>query len=272
MDGDSAGETVRGATRKRANVLAAVAAGTARKPALVDALDVSRSTVDRAVDDLTDAGLVADEGGEVVATAAGTLALSARREYEALTDALGEAAPLLAATAEDAPLDRTLFAGADVAIADPQAPEAALTPAVEAVAEADRLEGFAPVVKSNYASLVYEGVRERDLTVELVVGRETLASAASVATPGGHDDLAAVLAAGPVTLLGTDEALPYALWIARVEDGDDTVGVTVHDGGAIVGVVANDDPAAVEWAEGVYAGYRDDAEPFDPSLLDDGRA
>ena len=79
-----------------------------------------------------------------------------------------------------------------------------------------------------------------------------------------------VLAAGPVTLLGTDEALPYALWIARVGDGDDTVGVTVHDGGAIVGVVANDDPAAVEWAEGVYADYRAATEPVDPGSVADG--
>ena len=272
MDGDSAGAAIREATRKRAGVLAAVAAGTARKPALVDALDVSRSTVDRAVDDLTEAGLAVDDGGAVAPTAAGRLALSARREYEGLTGALGEAAPLLASTAEDAPLDRALFAGADVAIADPQAPEAALTPAVEALAEADRLEGLAPVVKSNYASLVYERVRERGLSGELVVGRETLDSASSVAASGGYDDLAAVFSAEPVTLLTTDEALPYALWIARVEDGTDTAGVTVHDGGAIVGVVANDDPAAVEWAEGVYAGYRDGAEPFDPSLLDDGRA
>ncbi|WP_435065677.1 helix-turn-helix transcriptional regulator [Halobaculum sp. EA56] len=265
MNGDDAGAAVREATRKRDAVLAEVVAGAARKPALVDAVGVSRSTVDRAVDDLTGAGLVEDDGGTVRATVAGELALSARREYESLTDALGEAEPLLSAMPEEAPLDRSLFAGADVALADPQTPEAALDPAIGALSGADRLRGFAPVVKSNYASVVYREVRERGLSVELIVGRGTLESAAAVAR--GREDLAAVLAAEEVDLLATEGALPYALWIAERDDGDETVGVTVHDAGAIVGVLTTDDPDAAEWARGVYRAYREDAEAVDPDAL-----
>lgn len=265
MSREDQGEAVREATRKRAAVLAELIEGPARKPALVDAVGVSRSTVDRAVGELSAAGLAVAAGGTVRATPAGELALSARREYESFTDGLGAAGPLLEALPDGAPLDRSLFAGATVTIADPGAPEAALRTALDALADADRLCGFAPVVKSNYAALVGEQVLERGLEVELLVERDTLESAAAVARD--REVLADLFAADEVDLRVVDEPLPYALWIADGGSVDGAVaGLTVHDGGGIVGVLSNDRPDAVAWARETYRDRREGSEPARPGV------
>ncbi|MFC6726607.1 hypothetical protein ACFQE1_20005, partial [Halobium palmae] len=72
-------ERVRDVLAKRAPVLRTLADESARKPSLVDRLDCSRSTVDRAVADLIEIGFVSEEGGRYAATTAGRLAL---REQE----------------------------------------------------------------------------------------------------------------------------------------------------------------------------------------------
>lgn len=123
-------------------------------------------------------------------------------------------------------------------------------------------------MKSNYASLLYDEVTTRGLEVELVVERETLESAAAVVR--GREELSELFAADEVDLLVTDASLPYALWqtTAAPAEGEGNrgaaarAGVAVHDGGAVVGLLASDAAAAVEWACEVYERFRADAEPL----------
>lgn len=263
---DASGEQVRAVVAKRHGVLAALAADRWRKPALVEELDVSRSTLDRAVDELVEAGLAERADGTYEATGTGRTALAAYRDYVDVTDSIATAGPILEAKPTDAPLDAAVFANADVQLAEPHAPESALTETAEVLREADVVRGFAPVIKSSYAALLRSEVAERGLEVEMIVEQSARRSLADIAET--REELAALLTDDEVTVLETDADLPYALWLMEGPDTD-RAGLTVHDAGGIVGVVTNDGPDAVAWCRGQYESVRDDADPLPVDQLNE---
>ncbi|MFB6126478.1 MAG: helix-turn-helix transcriptional regulator [Halolamina sp.] len=263
-DDEVTGGRVREVVRKRGDVLRSLRRAPARKPALVDRLSASRSTVDRAIRDLEAAGLVDSSDGAYAVTNAGELALTARGDYETVTDSLGSAVPMLDAVDPETPFDTALLDGADVRLADPHAPEHALSEALTAPDDVDSLRGFATVVKSNYVSLLNDYIVDDDLTVEIVVESAARESIAAVAD--ARPAVAEFLTADGVTVLEYDGNLPYALWLLDAA-AERRAGVTVHEDGGVVGVLTNDSPAAVDWCEDRYAATREETTPVDPSAL-----
>lgn len=263
MGTDAEGNAVRETVARRRPVLRALREAPRGKPSLVEALPVSRSTVDRAVSELLEAGLVERNGDEYRLTGSGALALTVHGEYVDRTDAIAAATPVLNALPDATVLDGALLEGCEVHLAEPRAPEGALTAAVSALREATALRGFAPVVKSSYVTLLREEVAERNLDVEIVVERDARNSFERLVHV--REELEALLAADSFRILATDRNLPCALW--AMEGDEDLAGVTVHDAGGIVGVIANDAPAAVEWCRETYEGVRADAEPLPADRL-----
>jgi predicted transcriptional regulator len=262
------GEGLRDAVGKRADVLATLAEQAYRKPELVEALHVSRSTVDRAIDELTEAGLAVAEGSAYRATVAGEVALSARRTYVDRTDAIARARPILDAIPDDAPVDPALLVGCSVHVPEPHAPEGALAPVVERLRTADTLRGFAPVVKSSYVGIIHDQVTNTGLNVEIIVHSETRDSLAALAR--GRDRLRDLFASESVTVLETDRSLPFALWLTDGADGA-FAGVAVHDpdSGGVLGVLVNERPAAVDWCTSLYEQYRATAGRIPPDTLEE---
>lgn len=259
------GERIRETLAKRSDALAVLATERLDKPAMVDTLDVSRSTVDRAVADLEAAGLVRRVGGAFEATHAGELALESYREYTSATDSLGGALPLLDALPDDAPVGTELLEEASVTLAEPHAPEAALSEVVERLPEAETLRGFAPVVKTNYVSMLHDLVENGDLTVEIIVESGTLDSLQAVAT--ARDVVAAFLNHDAVSVFETDRSLPYALWLLEARTFQ-RAGLTVHESGAIVGVLTNDRPAAFRRCRDRYDRVLEDARLLETPVFD----
>lgn len=259
------GERVRDVLRKRADVVAALSADRLDKPALGDAVGVSRSTVDRAVAELVETGLIRRVNGQYEATHAGQLGLETYREYRDVTDTLGEAERLLDALPDDAPVGTDLLEGGTVTYADPALPEAALTEVLSRLPAAETLRGFAPVVKTNYVSMLEDAVVEEGLSVEIVVKTETLDSLQSLATARGA--VAEFFAADAVDVFTTDEDLPYALWLL---DGPDLehAGITVHEGGAVVGVLSNERPEVVANYRAQYESIRERSNSLDAEALE----
>jgi len=110
---------------KRRDVLAALATPT-RKPELVDQLSASRSTVDRAVDELQQAGLVDRTGSSYVANFAGREALAAHDAYLDRVDALVAAQGVLDPLPPDVDVDPAALDGAQVVESTPAAPDSPL--------------------------------------------------------------------------------------------------------------------------------------------------
>jgi predicted transcriptional regulator len=259
------GQRVRDVLRKRGDVLAALSADRLDKRELGDAVGVSRSTVDRAIADLTEVGLVRDVGGGFEATRAGQLALETHRAYREATDTLGAAEPLLASMPDDAPMGIDVLDGGTVTYADPALPETALTEVLTRLPEAETLRGFAPVVKTNYVSMLEDAVVEEGLSVEIVLTADTLESLKR--TTAARAEVAEFFAADAVDVFVTEEELPYALWLL---DGPalEHAGITVHEGGAVVGVLSNERPEAVANYRDQYEAIRERARPIDADALE----
>ena len=259
------GQRVRDVLRKRGDVLAALSTDRLDKRDVGDAVGVSRSTVDRAIADLTEVGLVRKVGGGFEATRAGQLALETHRAYREVTDTLGAAEPLLAAIPDDAPMGTDVLDGGTVTYADPALPEAALTEVLTRLPEAETLRGFAPVVKTNYVSMLEDAVVEEGLSVEIVLTAETLDSLKR--TTAARAEVAEFVAADAVEVFVTEEELPYALWLL---DGPDLehAGITVHEGGAVVGVLSNERPEAVANYREQYESIREGARAIGADALE----
>jgi len=266
MDTDGVnGQRVRDVLRKRGDVLAALSTDRLDKRELGDAVGVSRSTVDRAVTDLIETGLAQQVDGRFEATHAGQLALETHRAYRDTTDTLGAAEPLLAAIPDDAPVSSDILDSGTVTYADPALPETALSEVLSRLPEADTLRGFAPVVKTNYVSMLEDAVIEEGLAVEIVVTAETIDSLRSSAP--ARAEVAEFFAADTVEVFVTEESLPYALWLLNGPSLAHA-GVTVHEGGAVVGVLSNDRPEAVANYRDQYESIRERATPLAADALE----
>ncbi|WP_435118471.1 helix-turn-helix transcriptional regulator [Halolamina sp. C58] len=267
MDTDGVdGQRVRDVLRKRGDVLAALSTDRLDKRELGDAVDVSRSTVDRAITDLVETGLVQGVGGRFEATHAGQLALETHRAYRDTTDTLGAAEPLLAAIPDEAPVSPDILDGGTVTYADPALPETALSEVLSRLPDADTLRGFAPVVKTNYVSMLEDAVIEEGLAVEIVVTADTLDSLQS-STPA-RAEVAEFFATDAVDVFVTEESLPYALWLLNGSSLEHA-GITVHEGGAVVGVLSNDRPDAVANYRDQYESIRERATRFDAEAFEE---
>lgn len=258
------GPALRETLRKRADVLASIRDAPAGKPALVERLEVSRSTVDRAIDSLVETGLIRRADGEYHATAHGRLALDTYQEYLDTTDTLAEAAPLLDGLPVDVSVPRSLFENGTVRVAKPHAPENAITEAVRELQFAEQLLVFSPIVKSNYIRLVQEQVEERDLDVTLVL--ETGASESLAALMDMTETVTHLLESESFSFYSTDRNLPFMLYLMLGGESD-TVGITVHEDGGIVGSVTASDPDAVAWGREWFDDVMTDAETVKPSTL-----
>jgi len=258
------GATIRDVVRKRSTVLNCLLDDPVTKPELLDRLPVSRSTVDRALDSLVDAGLVRRVDGQFHVTPSGRLAVTAYEEYVDTTATLAEAGPLLDGIPTDVTVPRSLLTTGVIEIAEPHAPESAITEAVSRLQSTERLFVLSPVVKSSYISRVYEQVAQRNIEVTLILGRDATDSLAALASM--TDTVGELVSSGTFSLLTTDREPPFLLYVMCGPEGD-SVGVTVHEEGGIVGSVVTKDPAAVSWGRDWFNDVRTDAEPVDPSEL-----
>lgn len=255
----SADEVLRDAIRKRSTIAETLRHEPREKPALVSALSVSRSTVDRGIRDLRDAGLVerTDEG--FATTVAGDLALDAYREFVDRTERVAAAASLLESVPDSSAIDPVLLRDCSIRLPETRAPENALRPLVEGLRDRESLRLFTPVVRPSHVSLVHERVVEGDLRVELVIERGMTGALTDL--PLIEDELAELFASDAFRCLETTEDLPYGLWWMR---GDDPMAglVSYESNGSIAGVLTCTRDSAVEWCRDAYESYREPAEPI----------
>ena len=248
------GARFRSSLENRSDVLRLLVAGPTTKSGLVEATGTSRSTIDRAVRELEHAACIARQNGEYVATMTGRLALEEYDRYVTRTDSIRDARAFLDVLPDDAPLDSAMLHGASITLPDQHAPEEALQPSIDVLDDATSLRGTAPVVLSFYPDLFERRVRENDLSVEIVAEDEVLAVLPTMMS----DRVEPFIHHERVSLFRATDALPYALWLMETPDGTHA-GITAYDAGGVAGLLINDTPPAVEWAEHQYEQYRANA-------------
>lgn len=244
-------EQFRRTLERRSSILSQLVTAPARKPELVDVLDSSRSTIDRAIDELTAIDCVRKDDGEYIATTAGQLALQTHDQYECVTDAIAATTEFANYLPDDAPLSTDLLDGASITMSSDHAPDQALSPSNELFKRATQMRGLAPVVLSFYPSHIADQLATTDLTVEIVASTDVINTLPSLPQLGETS----LTDTDGLSLYEAGEELPYALWLMDTPESD-YAGITAYDAGGVVGVLINESRAAVEWAEVQYEQYR----------------
>lgn len=221
------------------------------KRELVDHLDCSRSTIDRAVRELEWLEFVRREDGVYRLTAAGGLALSEHRRSVSRFESISTVSSMLRYVPRDAPMSTAMLDGATATEPPSHAPTEPLQQLAGFLDRADRVRGItgaerAPLLRKRLYDRTINGTLDAELLVT--------------------DDLAAFMKAEyPEQLYdlivdgGMDfyviETLPYELTIVELPT-ESRVLLFILDEMEIEAVIENDSQAAREWANDVYRRFR----------------
>jgi hypothetical protein len=247
---DGAVETAR-VLRRRYDCLRAIVTEPREKRALVEATETPRSTLDDIVRELESAGLVTYDDGVWRPTTSGRVAAEVHADYRETVRDVQAAAPVVDALPHDTPLDRQFLEGVTVHEAERALPDAVVTSILESVADATHVRGFAPTAFVGFADRFRDEAVADGGELELVLAPDLFDLLTGHAV--GEDDIE------PATVLSGEIPVEFGLWIA-----DDTeAGVVVYAGQGIEGVLVNDSPDAVDWAESLYERVAETATPAD---------
>lgn len=228
---------------RRAGILRAVALGGDTRSEVAEAVDVSRSTVDRGIRELAEADLLEGGGDELSPTLAGRLALEAYDEMQAQVEAVAGARALLAPLPPETELPVVMLRKAVLAVAPEEDP---LAPVRERLSRAD-------VLRCHRA----DGADELDL-VGLLPG--PLSEVSLCLSPGlveellvnDRERLRTLLATDSVTVREADGPAEYDLLVLDPGDERATAAVLVRDEDGLRGCLVTDDAEAVEWANEAF--------------------
>ncbi|WP_135854461.1 helix-turn-helix transcriptional regulator [Halorussus salinus] len=215
---------------------------------LRDELDLSRSTVYKAVRELEALGLVTETDAGVALTLVGRLLAEECRAFESRAAAVTDAASLLSALPADVPVTTDLLVGAETVRGERHAPTGPVEHIDEVVRRTDRVVGFTPVVLPQYVDMVHEEVVADDLTADLVLEAPVVEYLRE-----NHDErLREALASGNLSVRRTGETLPFGLVVA---EGEGLVLIVYDETGDLRGVLLNDTEAALDWGTELFRTY-----------------
>lgn len=248
-------QRVRAVLDNRHAVLEHLVDSPARKPEIVSALDISRSTVDRAIRDLMEIECVRGSNGTYHSTLVGRLALFEYDRYRTRITSLQQATGFLNGLPNDADLDPVVLDDASITLAEPHAPDHALEQSIDLFREATSLKGLAPVVLAAYPDLIADRLARSALTVEIVAEDEVIATLPELQSSQAES----LLDQDELTLYSAETSLPFALWLMDTPTGTHA-GITAYNAGGVTGVLITDSDPAIEWASNQYRQYRDQAQ------------
>lgn len=227
---------------RRASVLRELNTHPARKRELVTMLDISRSTVDRAVRELVAHDLVERTEYGYRSTLAGQLTLEAFEQFYEQAQGIETARDVLSVLPRDAPIPPTLFSGASVVTPSPVAPDRPAERNAELLSWADRVRGLISAVSEQYVDN-YRAAVEDGTGVELVFPTPVLQQLITNYGVAGDP----VLERDHVEVRETGATLPCSVKLHE-NDGERIASLTVYGPDGLRGLVTNDSAAAVSWA------------------------
>lgn len=250
--------------RQRAPVLRALDSTPTPTGDLVEVLDLSRSTIDRAVEDLAELGFVETETGGHVLTPAGDLAAAEYGRYEESLDGLAEASDVLADLPRDADVPPPVLRDARVVRPRRHVPGRPVQPFCDLLDSADSVRVFARAVVPAQVECCRRNAVADETPVELVATEPVVERLAS----DFREDLAEAMDTGRLqTRRAASSAPSYTLAVAE-RSADPAAGILIHSDRGLAGFVGTDGADAVSWARDRLDDCWTAATPLDP--LDGG--
>lgn len=235
---------------KRGELLDCLWDGIEEKRELEERLEWSRSTLNRALNDLEETHLVVERPDGYAVTPAGEVA---RELYTQSYEPFAEILPVLAHLSLGDPLDPMFVYGGRVTRADHPNPEAPIDQLRDLVSDRSEIVGMSPIGLVHHLDFFRIQNADDEPVVEFVVDEECLNHLWE--TYSG--EMRTAVAAERCTFRKVEEMPPFSLIIVD----DATAWLGIHDAaGAVKGAIVNDSDVAVEWARNVYRQYRDRSE------------
>ena len=215
---------------------------------ITDEVDKSRSSVDRDLRLLGEAGLVSEQRGERTITTYGELALSLYR----MAESLQRAKQFVPHLPDNVPVD--LLLDAEFRERRGTLPHAPIDHVTELIRDANRIDVATPVVVPPVVELLSDRLRADTLTVRIVVTDAVFEKLQTRCAT----DIEVYLGSERCTLRQTRAELQCGVLVAD----EDVVCVNVYDDAlAPLGTLTNDSEGAMAWAVETFEDYWDAAEP-----------
>jgi predicted transcriptional regulator len=242
---------------RRSDLLAALETGPLSKTELVDRLDVSRSTVDRAVRELESYGFVRRTDGGVALAGSGRLVGRAVDRFERRLSELAQLQVLLEfVDTDDFALPAVVFESSDVYMNDRYEAENVASAIPPRIRNAERIDAVSKALSSTRsAKTIYEAIVEEGVTFRSVYA----VSMASFIKAWGSEERRRMAETGNYEAYVTQRDVPVSVFNFTFADREEIAIFVYDDQSNLIGVVVNDDPEAVAWGREVYRDYRADA-------------
>lgn len=248
---------------RREQLLAALIEQPRDKRSLTDCCAFSRSTVDRAIRELEARGLVTRRDGSYAVTQTGRLLYQSYCEFTDRTAALSDAQELLDCLPCDLELPTAVIVDADVEYRQPPTPYRPVLTWLEQLDGAVRVRGLVRSISyaetpGTFAEHVLDGMEYEP------VYEETVAAFLAEDHDGERDRMVESGRYHPYEV----ESVPFAMHLIEYED-DAVVSIGCYDDAGLVGILTNDRPEAISWAESYYESFRADATPIEDRFRSD---
>lgn len=240
-------------------LLASLADRGRTKSELVEALDVSRSTVDRAVRSLEENGLLSRDGSHVSLTPFGRIAFDGYTSFRDGLQSLDRARPMLSASGNGTPsIPFAFFADADVVAASRGSPHRPVVAFEQFLEDVESIESIVTGILPEYVRSYNEQALGGDLEAELVVEASVL------------DDLIATywepieeaVETGRLRIYETEESPAASVKVAEGETTE--AALLVYGPQGISGFVRTTSPEGIAWARSILEEVRANATRIAP--------
>lgn len=246
------------ALQRRWNVIEALRSTPWSKPDLVKACDVSRSTVDRAIDELTEYDICKrDHEVGYRLTPNGRCIVDLSETVGDAFDGVIEADRAGLEFDINDPDSGVMFIDADIVTSEPHAPDQPLQEYCERLRVTPLLRGYTPVVLWEFVDIGIDRLRRGSFCLDLVV-TPTVGEYLATEYPNAfREDVASERANFH------EASLPTSTGLAILGDGRDCSAVLLSYGnGGLEGFVETTNRLAVGWAERVFEERKADASPI----------
>ena len=229
---------------------------------LIERLDCSRSTVNRAVRSLEELHLIRRRDSEYVLTFPGSALLAEYERCCSFARTVSENARTLTNIPVEHFPDGELFRDAEIICGTPPAPDRPRERFGELATGADQIYALVPSTNTDRVMELNHRVVKHDRPTEFVLESEVLEYWLSAHADTLHESLRS----DQLTILLSNETFPYALALIENTESAIIVGVC-DDSRRLCGLIISETEPALEWGRNVYQAYREKAQVLES--LDD---
>jgi predicted transcriptional regulator len=228
-----------GVVAKRAEILECLRNGMTDKREMEGNLDVSRSTINRALAELQEERVIETRNCDYELTIFGELSFREYSRFSDVYDVLIEAKELLDHLPKDAEISTELLRDADVQLAEQPAPDVPLKTLQDHIRRANQVDILTPILVQRLVDLLERRMAEHQLNVTLVCSTDLL----SYLSEEYPDWIETMLE--NCGIWKTERTPEYGLYLI---DETELCLCIYDENGKLQGTISNTTQSAVDWA------------------------